>query len=345
MNLRLSCVLSCAAFLVFQSVGWSQVVSVEPQVKQYQVRELPRLNGFATRVFDMNNSGEAVGYMLDSALSWRALYWDRAGNVTDLGGAGQVSMALGIAENGLISGFHGGSFSSTDPVIWTTPSMGSMVTLGALPGSSPGDAYDVNSFGLVVGANYRFGPVATSWQGNQIMELANWDSYAFDLNDAGQAIGRDETSGWAEAAVWENGLQTILPGLNGNHESPTDISEGGWISGGALSGATSKFHAVVWDPQTLDIQDLGLYLGFHSTSAWSVNDHGVAVGTYTLVPATSETRAMLWIDGKAMDLNDLIPATSGWTLMEARVINNKGWIAGWGYRSGFSGERAFLLTP
>jgi hypothetical protein len=43
------------------------------------------------------------------------------------------------------------------------------------------------------------------------------------------------------------------------------------------------------------------------------------------------------------DLNDLIPAGSGWTLTEARAINSSGQIAGTGL---IGGERhAFLLTP
>jgi hypothetical protein len=43
------------------------------------------------------------------------------------------------------------------------------------------------------------------------------------------------------------------------------------------------------------------------------------------------------------DLNDLIPAGSGWELETARGINDNGWIVGEGT---FNGEhRMFLLTP
>jgi len=44
------------------------------------------------------------------------------------------------------------------------------------------------------------------------------------------------------------------------------------------------------------------------------------------------------------DLNDLIPATSNWTLVEAWDINNNGWIVGWGEAPNGS-TRAFLLIP
>jgi len=51
----------------------------------------------------------------------------------------------------------------------------------------------------------------------------------------------------------------------------------------------------------------------------------------------------LWHNGRSDDLNTLLPARSGWTIMQATAINNKGQIAGYGkyHRQ----TRAFLLTP
>jgi probable HAF family extracellular repeat protein len=43
------------------------------------------------------------------------------------------------------------------------------------------------------------------------------------------------------------------------------------------------------------------------------------------------------------DLNSLIPANSGWTLIEANAINTSGQIVGYGNHNGFN--HAFLLTP
>jgi hypothetical protein len=56
-----------------------------------------------------------------------------------------------------------------------------------------------------------------------------------------------------------------------------------------------------------------------------------------------EMRAFLWIDGELRDLNDFIPPNEGWTLLEARHLNNRGQIVGTGLLDGE--ERAFLLTP
>jgi len=58
-----------------------------------------------------------------------------------------------------------------------------------------------------------------------------------------------------------------------------------------------------------------------------------------------ENRAFLWKRDKMIDLNDLIPPNTGWTLMAAQSINNKGLIVGNGYYAPMGVYRAFLLMP
>jgi hypothetical protein len=43
-----------------------------------------------------------------------------------------------------------------------------------------------------------------------------------------------------------------------------------------------------------------------------------------------DSRAMIFLNGQAHDLNDMIPADSGWRLIHANDINDKGQIVGWG---------------
>lgn len=58
--------------------------------------------------------------------------------------------------------------------------------------------------------------------------------------------------------------------------------------------------------------------------------------------APSDTHAV--VVGRTMvDLNDLIPANSGWYLEATTGINNRGQIVGYGLHGGQ--QRAFLLTP
>ena len=54
-------------------------------------------------------------------------------------------------------------------------------------------------------------------------------------------------------------------------------------------------------------------------------------------------RAFLWEAGALTDLNTLIPAGTGWTLMSAYAINDAGQITGTGTLGGRT--RAFLLNP
>lgn len=53
--------------------------------------------------------------------------------------------------------------------------------------------------------------------------------------------------------------------------------------------------------------------------------------------------AFLWQDGRFTDLNGLLAKDSGWNLQDARAINGRGQIIGYGEHDGQ--ERAFLLTP
>ena len=52
---------------------------------------------------------------------------------------------------------------------------------------------------------------------------------------------------------------------------------------------------------------------------------------------------MIWTSGGRQDLNSLIPANSGWTLINANAINNVGQIMGYGSKNGHN--HAFVLTP
>jgi hypothetical protein len=55
------------------------------------------------------------------------------------------------------------------------------------------------------------------------------------------------------------------------------------------------------------------------------------------------THAVLWRDGTPIDLNDTLPAGSGWVLQKATAISDGSQIAGSGTLNG--APRAFLLTP
>ena len=87
------------------------------------------------------------------------------------------------------------------------------------------------------------------------------------------------------------------------------------------------------------LEDLGAYGGVSST-ALDINDSDVVVGTYTTSDGSS--RAIMWKGGIAQDLNDVLPANSGWVLLRANAINSHGDIVGDGR---YQGEvHAYVLS-
>jgi len=87
------------------------------------------------------------------------------------------------------------------------------------------------------------------------------------------------------------------------------------------------------------MQDLGT-LGADKSYGRGINNKGQIVGECVY---TSTQTAFLYSDGTMRDLNELIGPTSGWNLVEANAINDRGWITGSGWHGGQL--HAYLLTP
>jgi probable HAF family extracellular repeat protein len=89
------------------------------------------------------------------------------------------------------------------------------------------------------------------------------------------------------------------------------------------------------------MNDLGTLPGGYGSAASAINNVGEVVGR---ADDGNAEHAFIWDNVNGMrDLNNLIPAGSGWVLQEATGINNAGQIAGTGVLNG--AHRAFLLTP
>lgn len=90
--------------------------------------------------------------------------------------------------------------------------------------------------------------------------------------------------------------------------------------------------------------DLGTLSGAHISDARGINDKGQVVGSSTSSGIESDiSHAFLYSGGSMLDLNDLLPSGSGWTLAEAFDINDLGQIVGNGSINGET--HAFLMTP
>ena len=88
-------------------------------------------------------------------------------------------------------------------------------------------------------------------------------------------------------------------------------------------------------------------LGGSNSAANGINNNGQVVGNSFAVVGNSPFQtqdAFLYSNGKMIDLNSLIDANSGWTLVDATAINDKGQIVGLGLNAQGL-EKSFLLTP
>ena len=218
------------------------------------------------------------------------------------------------------------------------------------------EAYGVNDLGTVVGwapsprANYYH---AFMWKEGVITDLSETGlgdpsySRAFDINNAEQIVGyidRDESFTFTEsdrdAFIWEEGVFRTLEHLPGYSSSTAvAINAAGQAVGwsGDVTGTSSS--AAAWSDG--EVIGLGSLEGDSNSRALALNDDGQVVGWSG--NAENDPRATFWQEGFMLDLNSLLPADSGWHLMEARGINNQGMIAGTARING--ALRAFLLIP
>jgi probable HAF family extracellular repeat protein len=106
-----------------------------------------------------------------------------------------------------------------------------------------------------------------------------------------------------------------------------------------LRGDTTS-HAFLW--QNGVMTDLGTFPGDFASLAFGISERGLVVGAS--VDPNFNFRAVLWEQGKPVDLNALIPANSGLYLQLAESINARGEIIGFAQTS--TGEtHAFLAAP
>jgi len=113
-------------------------------------------------------------------------------------------------------------------------------------------------------------------------------------------------------------------------------------AGTAAQTASGDWHSALWDES--GITDLGNFGDDPFGCAWAINNRGQIVGFSGVdYIDVSTAHALLWENGTMNNLQDQIPADSGWVLRQALGINDQGQIAGFGVHEGKI--RAFLLTP
>jgi probable HAF family extracellular repeat protein len=263
-------------------------------------------------------------------------------SVTGINSAGQVSGFDVLPGNFGPSGFRTAADGTID---WSLDNIGTL-------GGSYVAAQSLNNLGQVVGMSTDAGGVQHAFRtaANSAINPATDDlgafpggpfSMALGVNDAGQAVGISYLAdftfhGFRTAANSPiNQATDDLGTFGGSYSFAAAINASGQVVGDADTGPGGpNFHAFRTAAGSVGPlvagNDLGTLGGGYS-SAKSINTAGHVVGySATTDPNTNIKHAFVYIDSTMYDLNNAIPAGSGWILTSALGINDGGQIIGLG---------------
>ena len=329
------------------------VIPADGQTRRYTIADLGTLGGDRSNAVSVNNAGRVVG-RAETADGNTHAFLVQNGVMIDLGTlGGKNSEAARISDTGVIVGraqVPDGTFHSF--VSFGGSQLWDVSTIDERLKDRFSVAVGVNGAGHVVGyvqTHTEHMAARTRvflFKDFRITDLGTFggeDGVVAAINDAGDVVGYFGLEPHADYAdhrgvLMSNNVVTNLGSLGGRITTPTDLNNAKNVVGFAqLKGGED--HAFLYTGGKL--VDLGTLPGGSQSFAYAINDKNQIVGSAN--GHTVELRAVLFENGNVIDLNTLIPANSGWTLTEARDINERGQIVGTGVINGR--QRAFLLTP
>jgi probable HAF family extracellular repeat protein len=355
--------------------GWCLA---QGQTVNYSVTDLGTLGGAKSTACSINDLGKVAGKSAIATGQLHAFSWQN-GIITDLGTLPGLSFSEARAVNNRGQVVGDSSLTGGPPFHAALWENGGVTALGALPGGSFSFAIGINNRGQVVGGARTAGNLQVHgflWQDGKMKDLgvllaSDQQSVARAINSQDQVVGnssqiiRDPPPPSNRAFLWQDEQMTDLGTLGGDWVIAFGINEVGQVAGASFT-ANGELHAFLWQEGVMT--DLGTLGGTTAVAqprlpaSCSLQLHpgafgGAAVGTFSLanginnraqvvgrsMAANGEDHAFVWSDGVMTDLNSVIPAGSGWTLIEAASINGSGQIVGFGTIN--SQTHAFLLTP
>jgi hypothetical protein len=264
-----------------------------------------------------------------------------------LGGDG--SKLNGINKAGKSVGWAITATGNATNVIVAEP--GPPVTLtsrGTMVGGATSLAIAINDAGDFTGYGDVGGGVPHAFYAAPNGDLVDIKVPAGAVQSLGMAINNSQTiagyaidsKGIANGFLYDIGTSnfTMLTGPNGTTGAiATSINDANDVGGYIFTNA--RVHAAIAFDTTWT--DLGDVFGGGAARINDLNLLRQAVGTAR--DTNGNWRAFYYENGRTYDLNALLPLNSGWTLVDARAINDQAQIVGVGQKEGQT--RAFLLFP
>jgi len=329
---------------------------------EYSVIDLGTLGGNFSAAMGINESGDVAGYAYDAQSDIWAFYYDSdtqimtaRPNAAGISGFGaEYSYGFDINDAGIIVG-QLDHWMGNDIAFYDSGSNAYSIHLKTTDWSSSAKAINnVSPYPTIVGYYYdtdadpdNITPYAFKHNiGTGWTDLDSDPSAANDINNTNQIIGKSLVTtsygSYYHATMWYNGTETDLDTGNNYGSEAVGINNLGSVVGWYRTGVGKQYNAFVWD-STHGRQGLGTLGEGRYSNARAINDAGQIVGVSDIDYYGDEYRGFIYEAGQMKNLQDLILADTGWTILAAEDINEKGQIVGWGYLN--NDVHGFLLDP
>ncbi|PTQ76959.1 putative secreted protein with PEP-CTERM sorting signal [Nitrosomonas oligotropha] len=339
------------------------VILLAPAVANasWSIKALGMLDGTASRVTGINNSGQVIGVISDNSPGstdiTRAFITDADGaGIRYLGALGGTdSYAADINDSGQVVGWANTSdnlyhafITGSNGAGMTKLDFGHMNTTSSV-------AYGINNSGQVVGSYRDAEDIHDFITGTNGVGLKNFNALngVADINNSGQVLGGLALTSARHAAIADSNGENItdLGSIIGFQNSGArEINDSGQVAGSVWNPYYNPDleeeliltqHAFVTGANGAGMIDLTPLLGGDDTIATGINNSGQVVGR---AYPEGVGYGFLYSGEAVINLSLLDTVISaGWTGIAPEAINDNGQIAGHGYLNGHI--QAFLLTP